>query len=68
MSEAKEAVLRLMNEYCYRIDAGDKAGFAALFKHGTFVLRGDPSGGDTGTDCIGTAVRHGCRSMVNFHL
>ena len=49
MSEAKEEVLRLMNEYCYRIDAGDKQGFAELFEHGTFVLQGDPSGGDTGT-------------------
>lgn len=25
-------------------------------------------GGDTGTDCIGTAVRHGCSSLVNFEL
>jgi len=25
-------------------------------------------GGDTGTDCIGTAIRHGCKSMVNFEL
>jgi len=25
-------------------------------------------GGDTGTDCIGTSVRHGCASMVNFEL
>ena len=25
-------------------------------------------GGDTGTDCIGTALRHGCRSLVNFEL
>lgn len=25
-------------------------------------------GGDTGTDCIGTSIRHGCRSMVNFEL
>ena len=25
-------------------------------------------GGDTGTDCIGTAMRHGCKSMVNFEL
>lgn len=49
MTNAKEAVLRLMNEYCFRIDAGDKEGFAGLFEHGTFVLQGDPSGGDTGT-------------------
>lgn len=25
-------------------------------------------GGDTGTDCIGTALRHGCSSVVNFEL
>ncbi|MCZ6640132.1 MAG: glutamate synthase subunit beta [Gammaproteobacteria bacterium] len=25
-------------------------------------------GGDTGTDCIGTALRHGCRSLINFEL
>lgn len=25
-------------------------------------------GGDTGTDCIGTSLRHGCKSIVNFEL
>jgi glutamate synthase (NADPH/NADH) small chain len=25
-------------------------------------------GGDTGNDCIGTSLRHGCASMVNFEL
>ena len=25
-------------------------------------------GGDTGADCIGTALRHGCRSLVNFEI
>jgi len=25
-------------------------------------------GGDTGTDCIGTSLRHGCVSVVNFEL
>ncbi len=25
-------------------------------------------GGDTGTDCIGTSVRHGCSNLVNFEL
>jgi len=25
-------------------------------------------GGDTGTDCVGTALRHGCRSLVQFEL
>jgi glutamate synthase (NADPH) small chain len=25
-------------------------------------------GGDTGTDCIATALRHGCRTLVNFEI
>jgi NAD(P)H-dependent glutamate synthase small subunit len=25
-------------------------------------------GGDTGTDCIGTSLRHGCKSITNFEL
>lgn len=25
-------------------------------------------GGDTGTDCIGTSIRHGCTSVVNLEL
>lgn len=25
-------------------------------------------GGDTGTDCIGTAIRHGAKSIVNFEI
>lgn len=25
-------------------------------------------GGDTGTDCIATSLRHGCRSLVNFEI
>lgn len=25
-------------------------------------------GGDTGTDCVGTSLRHGCRSLVNFEV
>lgn len=49
MNEAKEAILRLMNEYCYLIDAADMESFARLFEYGTFVLQGDPGGGDTGT-------------------
>lgn len=25
-------------------------------------------GGDTGNDCLGTSLRHGCRSLVNFEV
>jgi NAD(P)H-dependent glutamate synthase small subunit len=40
---------------------------------GNFISAKDKSvivigGGDTGTDCIGTSIRHGCRSLVNFEL
>lgn len=52
MSESKEAVLRLMNEYCYLIDAGDIEGFSSLFEHGSFHVLGDPSGPDVGKDAV----------------
>ena len=25
-------------------------------------------GGDTGTDCVGTSMRHGCRSLIQFEI
>jgi glutamate synthase (NADPH/NADH) small chain len=25
-------------------------------------------GGDTGTDCVGTAMRHGCKSLIQFEI
>lgn len=25
-------------------------------------------GGDTGTDCIGTSIRHGCTNIINLEL
>ena len=51
-SAERQDILRLMNEYCYRIDGGDKLGFAQLFENGTFLLRGDPEGGLTGTQAL----------------
>jgi hypothetical protein len=52
MSESREAILSLMNEYCYRIDAGDLEAFAALFEHGTWRVLGDPSGRDSGSEAV----------------
>ncbi len=52
MSQSREEVLRLMNEYCYRIDAGDLEGFANLFAHGSFHVLGDPSGADVGSAAV----------------
>jgi glutamate synthase (NADPH/NADH) small chain len=42
-------------------------------KDGKFISARDKKvivigGGDTGTDCIGTALRHGCASMANLEL
>lgn len=52
MNSAQESILALMNQYCYRIDAGDLQGFADLFSQGTWLVRGDASGGDTGADAV----------------
>lgn len=52
MTDAKEAVLRLMNEYCYLIDAGNIEGFSELFEHGSFHVLGDPSGPDVGKEAV----------------
>jgi len=43
------------------------------FKDGQYISAQDKDvivigGGDTGTDCIGTSLRHGCKSLVNFEL
>ena len=40
---------------------------------GRFISAADKNvivigGGDTGTDCIGTSMRHGCKGLVNFEL
>lgn len=44
MSDARNAIRRLMNEYCYSVDRGDLDGFAALFENGTLEIVGDPGG------------------------
>ncbi|MBL4851901.1 MAG: glutamate synthase subunit beta [Gammaproteobacteria bacterium] len=42
-------------------------------KDGAYISAKDKNvivigGGDTGTDCIGTSLRHGCKSLINFEL
>jgi 3-phenylpropionate/cinnamic acid dioxygenase small subunit len=49
VSESKEQIHNLMNEYCYRIDAGDLEGFAALFEDSVLHVLGDPSGAKNGS-------------------
>lgn len=41
----------------------DKAFISALDKDVIVI-----GGGDTGTDCVGTALRHGCRSLTQFEI
>ena len=44
----------------------------AEFEDGTLNAEGKRviviGGGDTGTDCIGTSLRHGCETLTNFEL
>ncbi len=45
---------------------GDDLGDAFINAQGKDVVV--IGGGDTGTDCIATSLRHGCRSLTNFEL
>jgi glutamate synthase (NADPH/NADH) small chain len=45
--------------------AGKPAGSAIHAKGKHVVVIG---GGDTGTDCVGTAMRHGCKSLTQFEI
>lgn len=56
MTDAYQEILRLMNEYCFRIDAGDVDGFAELFRRGTWEVLGDPGGGATGSEAVRAAL------------
>ena len=62
IQESKEAIAQLMNEYCYRIDAGDLEGFAALFENGSFGILGDPAGPDIGK----AAVRETLQNVILY--
>ncbi|MFO0427102.1 MAG: glutamate synthase subunit beta [Planctomyces sp.] len=47
------------------MDSGLKDGDYISAKDKHVVVIG---GGDTGNDCLGTSMRHGCRSLVNFEI
>ena len=48
-----------------KLVAGEKLAEKISAKDKNVVVIG---GGDTGSDCVGTAVRQGCKSVVNFEL
>jgi NAD(P)H-dependent glutamate synthase small subunit len=47
------------------LDSEHRDGAYISAQHKRVVVIG---GGDTGTDCIGTSMRHGCASLVNFEV
>jgi glutamate synthase (NADPH/NADH) small chain len=49
-----------------RLLDGEKAGDGFISAKGKHVVV--IGGGDTGTDCVGTSLRHGCKSLVQLEL
>src|ERR1044071_8050486 len=47
------------------LDSGHKDGKFISAKGKDVIVIG---GGDTGTDCVGTAMRHGCKSLTQFEI
>lgn len=47
------------------LDSGHKDGNYISAKGKDVMIIG---GGDTGTDCVGTAIRHGCKSVVQLEI
>jgi glutamate synthase (NADPH/NADH) small chain len=47
------------------LDSDHEDGCRLSAKHKDVIVIG---GGDTGTDCVGTALRQGCRSLVQFEI
>jgi len=55
------------------LTANTKSLLASNLENGDYISARDKrvvviGGGDTGADCIGTALRHGCKSLINFEL
>jgi glutamate synthase (NADPH/NADH) small chain len=47
------------------LDSGHRDGAYISAKDRYVIVIG---GGDTGTDCVGTSLRHGCRSLLQFEI
>lgn len=58
MNIDREQILHLMNEYCFRIDAGNLRGMADLFEHGIWHVMGDPTGGVKGAQALAKVLEN----------
>jgi glutamate synthase (NADPH/NADH) small chain len=58
--------MEFLTAHTRQVVHGDSLGDAFISAEGKDVIV--IGGGDTGTDCIGTSIRDGCRSLVNFEL
>ncbi len=58
--------MEFLTAHTKQVVHGDSLGAAFISAEGKDVIV--IGGGDTGTDCIGTSIRDGCRSIVNFEL
>jgi glutamate synthase (NADPH/NADH) small chain len=47
------------------LDSGHQDGLYISAKDRDVIVIG---GGDTGTDCVGTSLRHGCRTLLQFEI
>jgi NAD(P)H-dependent glutamate synthase small subunit len=55
------------------LTANTKSLLDSKLENGNYISAKDKNvlvigGGDTGTDCIGTSLRHGCKSLANFEI
>src|SRR5919198_3463719 len=55
------------------LHANTKSLFDSELRDGKYISAKDKhvvviGGGDTGTDCVGTAMRHGCKSLTQFEI
>jgi glutamate synthase (NADPH/NADH) small chain len=55
------------------LTANTKSLLDSEHRNGAFISAKDKDvivigGGDTGTDCVGTSLRHGCKSLVQFEI
>jgi glutamate synthase (NADPH/NADH) small chain len=58
--------MEFLTAHTRQVVHGDSLGKQFISAEGKDVIV--IGGGDTGTDCIGTSLRDGCRSLVNFEL